>query len=133
MAALEDQFPFLQLTLDDITATFSGVRPVIASGEANPSRENRDHAVWKEKGLLTVAGGKLTTFRLMVTDALKEIVSREPERSGPLRIFAPTEDNEASLQQVGETVRRRLLGRHGADAQLMIDMARPGELETIPA
>lgn len=132
MTALEDQFPSLQLTLDDITATFSGVRPVIASGEANPSRENLDHAVWKEKGLLTVAGGKLTTFRLMVTDALKEIVSREPKRSGPLRIFTPTEDNEASLQQVGETVRRRLLGRHGADAQLMIDMARPGELETIP-
>ena len=132
MAALEDQFPSLQLTLDDITATFSGVRPVITSGEANPSRESRDHAVWKEKGLLTVTGGKLTTFRLMVADVLKEGVAREPQRSRPLRLLNPVESNEASLQQVGETIRRRLLGRHGADTPLLINMARPGELETIP-
>ncbi len=132
MAALEDQFPSLQLTLDDITATFSGVRPVITSGEANPSRESRDHAVWKEKGLLTVTGGKLTTFRLMVADVLKEGVAREPQRPGSLRLLNPVEGNEASLQQVGETLRRRLLGRHGADTPLLINMARPGELETIP-
>lgn len=132
MAALEDQFPSLQLTLDDITATFSGVRPVITSGEANPSRESRDHAVWKEKGLLTVTGGKLTTFRLMVADVLKEGVAQEPQRSRPLRLLNPVESNEASLQQVGETIRRRLLGRHGADTPRLINMARPGELETIP-
>jgi len=105
---------------------------VITSGEANPSRESRDHAVWKEKGLLTVTGGKLTTFRLMVADVLKEGVTREPQRSRPLRLLNPVESNEASLQQVGETIRRRLLGRHGADTPLLINMARPGELETIP-
>lgn len=132
MAALEDQFPSLLLTLDDITATFSGVRPVITSGEANPSRENRDHAVWQEKGLLTVTGGKMTTFRLMVMDALKEAIAQEPKHSTPPHMLSAVENNEASLQQVGETIRRRLLGRHGADTALMINIARPGELETIP-
>jgi glycerol-3-phosphate dehydrogenase len=132
MAALEDEFPSLQLTLDDITATFSGVRPVITSGEANPSRENRDHAVWQEKGLVSVTGGKMTTFRLMAGDTLKQVVLRHTQRSRSQPMLNTVKNTESSFQQLGDTLRLRLLGRHGADTQRMIDMARPGELETIP-
>ena len=71
MAALEFQFPQLGLTLNDIIATYAGVRPVIDSGKADPSKEGRDHVVLLEDGLLTVTGGKLTTFRLIALDALK--------------------------------------------------------------
>jgi glycerol-3-phosphate dehydrogenase len=46
MVALDYQFPQLQLTLDDIIATYTGVRPVIDSGQSDPSKEGRDHAVW---------------------------------------------------------------------------------------
>lgn len=37
MAAVEAQFPTLGLGLDDILATFAGIRPVIGSGRADPS------------------------------------------------------------------------------------------------
>ena len=36
-----------------------------------PSKERRDHAVWHDEGLVTVSGGKLTTFRLIALDAIK--------------------------------------------------------------
>ncbi len=68
---INTQFPSVNLTRDDIYSTIAGVRPVIASGKGvDPSKERRDHAVWGENGIVTVSGGKLTTFRLIALDAL---------------------------------------------------------------
>jgi glycerol-3-phosphate dehydrogenase len=67
---LKAVFPALELTFADVTATFSGIRPVVDTGKANPSKESREHVLWDENGLLTVSGGKLTTFRIMARDAL---------------------------------------------------------------
>lgn len=64
---------FTQATLQDkdIISTMAGVRPIIASGKGiDPSKERRDHAVWEKDGVITVSGGKLTTFRLIALDAL---------------------------------------------------------------
>ena len=66
-------FPAQELTSADVTATFSGIRPVVNTGKANPSKESREHVLWDENGLLTVSGGKLTTFRIMARDALKAV------------------------------------------------------------
>ncbi len=46
-------------------STYSGLRSVVNTGKADPSKESREHALWDENGLLTVSGGKLTTFRIM--------------------------------------------------------------------
>ena len=81
-AAIEAEFPSLGVTPSDVMASFSGVRPVINTGKADPSRESRDHAVWDEEGLLTVTGGKLTTFRLMALDALRAARRRLPALRG---------------------------------------------------
>ena len=72
MAAAQAQFPSSNLTWNDIISIFSGIRPVIGTGKANPSKEARDHVVWKEE-LLKVIGGKMTTFRLITPDGLKAI------------------------------------------------------------
>jgi glycerol-3-phosphate dehydrogenase len=71
--SLKFVFPEQELTLEDVTATFSGIRPVVNTGKANPSKESREHVLWDEKGLLTVSGGKLTTFRIMARDALRAV------------------------------------------------------------
>lgn len=86
------QFPELRLTAGDIISTMAGVRPVIASGKGlDPSQERRDHAVWEHDGIITVSGGKLTTFRLIALDALKaaglisdSVHQREQRTSAPL-------------------------------------------------
>jgi glycerol-3-phosphate dehydrogenase len=127
MAALETQFPSLQLTLDDVIATFSGVRPVIGSGQDNPSKEGRDHAVWEEKGLLTITGGKLTTFRLMATDVLKAAGIKLPQTR-----LTPLDSKESSLEPGGDARDLRLLGRYGADVRHLLTTTHKNELAEIP-
>ncbi len=69
---LGSQFPDHGLTHADILSTMAGVRPVISSGKGlDPSKESREHTVWEKNGVVTVSGGKLTTFRLIALDALK--------------------------------------------------------------
>jgi glycerol-3-phosphate dehydrogenase len=73
LAATADQFPGLHLGRADVVACYAGVRPVVSPGEdknAKASQASRDHVVLDESGLITVTGGKLTTFRLMAQDAL---------------------------------------------------------------
>jgi glycerol-3-phosphate dehydrogenase len=73
LEALQFVFPEQELDFDDVVSTFSGLRPVINTGKADPSKESREHAIWDENGLLTVSGGKLTTFRIMARDALNAV------------------------------------------------------------
>jgi len=66
MQCISHQFPDLQITKQDIISTFSGIRPVIASDERlSVSKEKRDHSLVQTPGLISVTGGKLTTFRLI--------------------------------------------------------------------
>jgi glycerol-3-phosphate dehydrogenase len=135
MAAVETQFPTLSLKLDDILATFAGIRPVIGSGKANPSKESRDHVIWHESGLLTVTGGKLTTFRCIALDALKTARGRLPSLAhlkAKKSVLDPVNLTLPSLGGLGEAWRRRLLGRYGADAPALLEAARPAELAEIP-
>jgi len=137
MAAVEAEFPSLGLTLDDVVATFAGVRPVIGSGKLDPSKESRDHVVWEENGLLTVTGGKLTTFRRIALDALKAVRGRLPDLgslNGKTPVLNPV-DLPLSTPTGGrldEACRHRLLGRYGADAPALLAAAQPGELALIP-
>lgn len=144
MAAVAAQFPALDLSLDDISATFAGIRPVIGSGKADPSDESRDHVIWQENGLLTVTGGKLTTFRQIARQALEQVCERidgadaETGKSRLARlhedvpVLKPVEGDMPELASLPEEVRRRLLGRYGADAQGLVAAAMPGEMEPVP-
>ncbi len=133
MAALHFQFPQLQLTTDDVMATYAGVRPVIDTGKADPSKEGRDHAVWMENGLLTVTGGKLTTFRLIALDALQHIAAlfpAHPFSASDTSLWTPVEplphQRGLHTQQA-----QRLLGHYGNRAKDVLAAAQPGELDAI--
>ena len=134
MAALNFQFPQLALTEPDIVATYAGVRPIIDSGHGDPSKAARDHAVWVEEGLLTVTGGKLTTFRAIALDVLKHARPLLPGWRGelaPQPLFgAPPAI--APHAQVKGALLERLLGRHGQHTPALLAAAGGGELETIP-
>jgi glycerol-3-phosphate dehydrogenase len=73
LAALTWQFPAQRLTRDDVVATWSGVRPVVDGRHVDPSQAGREHVVREESGLITLTGGKLTTFRIMALDALAHV------------------------------------------------------------
>lgn len=135
MQIVEAHFPALNLALDDVISTFAGVRPVIDSGKADPSKESRDHVVWNEAGLLTVTGGKLTTFRKIALDALKAARARipaMPEPSDDKPVLNPVNAPLPGGESLTAAQRRRLLGRYGAAAPALVRAAQPGELSPIP-
>jgi glycerol-3-phosphate dehydrogenase len=135
MAAVEAQFPSLHLTLGDVVSTFAGVRPVIGTGKADPSKESRDHVVWEEEGLLTVTGGKLTTFRVIALDVLRAVGHRLPDLpplDDEVPVLDPVDVDLAVENHLDEAARRRLLGRYAADAPALVVAALPGELAPVP-
>ncbi|MGP9831418.1 glycerol-3-phosphate dehydrogenase/oxidase [Marinobacter sp. NSM] len=80
----EHLFPGASLSARDVISTWAGVRPVVTDGQGKtPSRENREHALRQDKGLISVAGGKLTTFRQIAREALEAAL--EPDGSHRLR------------------------------------------------
>jgi glycerol-3-phosphate dehydrogenase len=135
MAAVESQFPSMSIGLDDIISTYSGVRPVIGSGKHDPSEESRDHVIWQENGLFTVTGGKLTTFRLIALDVLKTIHHRLPEMPEPksdMPVLNQIDQQLPGCEGLREACRRRLLGRYGTEALLLVNTAQSGEMQNIP-
>ncbi len=71
LAAVAQQFPDAKITETDVISTFSGVRPVITSEpSAQPSKEKREHHIEQQSAVISVTGGKLTTFRLIAEQVL---------------------------------------------------------------
>jgi glycerol-3-phosphate dehydrogenase len=135
MAAVHSQFSPLGLKVKDVIATFAGIRPVIDTGKDDPSKESRDHVIWHECNLLTVTGGKLTTFRLIALDVLKRVRDLFPE-TPPIDASQPVIEpvDPTLLTDVGldEGTRRRLLGRYGTRALTLVAAATADELSPIP-
>lgn len=134
LRAYNVQFPARPLKRADIISTWAGVRPVIGSETSkDPSRERRDHAVWSDQGLITVSGGKLTTFRLIALDALAAArdLLPEPQPFDSDQIFSQPEISAAELVPHNSAWGQRLLGRYGAQAQLLLETAPAEEQQPI--
>jgi glycerol-3-phosphate dehydrogenase len=137
LTGLQKVFPQAELTMQDVLATYSGIRPVVDTGKADPSKESREHVIWDENGLLTVSGGKLTTFRIMGRDALKAVrrhlgaIHFDPEQ--PVLETLPA-DAEALLTQTGLPASQalRLMGRYGPAAATALCAGSDPQLESIP-
>lgn len=133
MAAVNYQFPSRTITLDDVIGTWAGVRPVIGTGKDDPSKESRDYVIWDENGLLTVTGGKLTTFRAIAQNALKAVADVFPNMPAMSRKDPVLNLVELDLPvDLDEPIRKRLLGRYARNAPMLVTIALPDELTTIP-
>ncbi len=80
LSACNRFFPAARLTEEDVVAAWAGIRPLIASGnKGDPASASREHSVrLSARGVLTVTGGKLTTYRAMA----EQIVNVALERLG---------------------------------------------------
>ncbi len=70
LEASQHSFHTNPVSKDDIISTFSGLRPVPNDTRNHTLKGIRAHQIWEENGLITVAGGKLTIFRVMAADTL---------------------------------------------------------------
>jgi glycerol-3-phosphate dehydrogenase len=130
--ALEYLFPKSALTEADVISSFAGLRPIVSSGTGNPSKESRAHCLWEEKGLITITGGKLTTYRIMALEALKRACERLPERpiiSTAMPMFMPL---PAKPHDVAEGLWQRLAGRYGNLAGQILDTIPLQEMANVP-
>ncbi|HRP07769.1 MAG TPA: FAD-dependent oxidoreductase [Gemmatimonadales bacterium] len=81
--ALRHLFPRRDLTPGDIRDRWAGVRPLLQQKGTESSR-SREHLILREGRCLTIAGGKLTTYRAMAEEAvdmLGDVLGRELPRS----------------------------------------------------
>ncbi|MFI1963132.1 glycerol-3-phosphate dehydrogenase/oxidase [Streptomyces pathocidini] len=61
------------ISRDDIVSVYAGLRPLVAGKSADTAKLSRDHTVLHPRpGLVAVAGGKYTTYRVMAADAVDE-------------------------------------------------------------
>jgi len=71
-------FPSAELGYRDIITTYSGVRPLIDERGLSATDVSREHRVVEgPEGIITIAGGKLTTYRVMAKDVVDRITEKE--------------------------------------------------------
>jgi glycerol-3-phosphate dehydrogenase len=133
-------FPEARLAPEDVSFCWSGLRPLlIGSAGRTPSERSRDYAITVgRKGLLTVTGGKLTTYRRVAVD----VVDRIAERLGtggpptdPLKTRSATEAlpggqlhdvqdlfSRGVRRGFPEPIVAHLIGQYGAEATAVYDL-----------
>ena len=108
------------LTTDDVVGTWAGLRPLVASASSARSADlSRRHRVSSSpQRVVTIAGGKLTTYRAMAADTVDEVEVVLGRRHVPCR----TADMalRGALRTAGGT--DHLRGRYGREARVVAAM-----------
>lgn len=124
------------LTQEDIEGVYAGLRPLLHGESDAVSKLSREHTVAERvPGLISVAGGKYTTYRVMAADAVDaalESMGWPGVASGTDRIplegaagyqaFSEQRQQLAHASGLSEERIDRLLGRYGAMTQDLLDL-----------
>lgn len=133
-------FPAARLGPEDVTATWAGLRPLLAEDPSVPAgRVSREHRIVSgAQGMLTIAGGKLTTWRRMAAETLdrveKAMGSRHRGRGRALSRSQPLPGGETAALEpfragglelgLGDAVIDHLLSHFGAETPAVYALCR---------
>jgi glycerol-3-phosphate dehydrogenase len=136
------------LTHDDVEGVFAGLRPLLTGESDATSTLSREHAVaTTAPGLVTIAGGKYTTYRVMAKDAIDLVARTLPGRVpecvtdripllGAVGFEAARNQRHELAARSGLHVSRieHLLGRYGALIEELLELIaeRPELAAPIP-
>jgi glycerol-3-phosphate dehydrogenase len=139
LAAVARSFPHVNEHC--VVASWAGLRPLARGGNGATADLSRRHEIYEDPpGLLTVTGGKLTTYRAMAEDVVDRVAPRTKTRTRelPLGLTVPLGEALARAQaaardlDVPEHVGRRMVHRYGDDWELALahirrnpDLAHP--------
>jgi glycerol-3-phosphate dehydrogenase len=138
----------VDLRRDEVVGTFAGLRPLIAPSGGSTVKASREHRVTVESnGVVRIAGGKYTTYRLMARDVIDAVLGRMAARARPsgtadLRLIGAADRPEldrimtelAAIPDVNAAhaeAATRLVARHGTEAPAVaalgaeLDLVRP--------
>jgi glycerol-3-phosphate dehydrogenase len=121
----------VSLSDSDLVGAYAGVRPLLSTGDPKKSVDISRKAELYEtsSGMLTITGGKLTTWRRMAKQTVDRLVEREGREASchtaeiPLGMDARPEDLEAAAG-VGEEAIAQLAFRYGHAARAVLELAR---------
>jgi glycerol-3-phosphate dehydrogenase len=125
------------LTHDDIQGVYAGLRPLLSGESESTSQLSREHAVARpQPGLISIAGGKYTTYRVMAADAidaaLEDVGGPTPPSVTDKIPLVGAEGYHAMVNQVDRLARRadvpmwrmqRLLDRYGSMTDELLTLA----------
>ncbi|MFD9036567.1 glycerol-3-phosphate dehydrogenase/oxidase [Streptomyces sp. NPDC059567] len=110
----------------DVVGAFAGLRPLLdtSGAEGRTADISRKHAVLTSPdGIVTVVGGKLTTYRRMAQDAVDAAVAARALTAGPCRTASVPLVGAARPQTLaGLDVPARLVRRYGTEATAVHDL-----------
>ncbi|MGH3349012.1 MAG: glycerol-3-phosphate dehydrogenase/oxidase, partial [Nocardioides sp.] len=114
------------LRRSDVVGAYAGLRPLLRTGSGSTADLSRRHAVLTSStGVVTVVGGKLTTYRRMAEDAVDRVVEESRLDAGPCRTRTLPLLGAASRAALAASEEHpRLVRRFGTDAALVLDSAR---------
>ena len=138
-----------KLTRDDIIGTWAGLRPLLQPGtldDTKSTKASREHTVTEAApGLVVIAGGKLTTYRVMAADAVdfalgKDQAKRRPSIThktpllGAVGLDAVTAQAPAVAKRFGWTIERvhGLLDRYGSNLDALLALVEADPLLASP-
>ena len=131
-----NEFFATDLTPADLSGAYAGVRPLISTGDPKKSVDISRKAELYEtsSGMITITGGKLTTWRRMAQSAVDRIVDREgreaPCRTAEIPLGMPLAPGDLDgYPGLDEDVRAHLAGRYGHAAVDVMRMADEGAPE----
>ncbi|HET7430853.1 MAG TPA: glycerol-3-phosphate dehydrogenase/oxidase [Nocardioides sp.] len=110
----------------DVVGAYAGLRPLLESGPGETADLSRRHAVLTSaSGVVTVVGGKLTTYRQMAEDAVDRAVAEsrlaaDPCRTHDLPLLGAAPRSELARLEADP----RLVRRFGTEADLVLTSAR---------
>jgi glycerol-3-phosphate dehydrogenase len=131
LEAVRHIFPGAQITHDDVISTFAGLRPLIFAPGGAYALSREHEIVQSPSGLITIAGGKFTTHRLMARQITDRVERRLAEEFGihacsECRTKEPLDCAQAEPIRAGSTdvsVDRHLLDTYGSDATWVLAYA----------
>lgn len=114
---------------ETVAGAYAGLRPLLAAG-GRTADVSRRHAVFADGGLITVVGGKLTTYRRMAEDAVDRAISARNLRAGPSRttsipLVGAVQNHGAVPPAAGPgRAPERLVARYGSEAAAVHDLVK---------
>ena len=133
-------FPDAHLSPTDVVSAWAGLRPLLdPHNQSDPSHVSREHQIAESPhGLITIAGGKLTTYRIMGRDVVDRVSKRLRELDGRAQPKRPPTDREplpggeaADLSVLEEGARARgasdatakhLVAYYGSEAAAVLNL-----------
>lgn len=124
----------LPLTHGDIRGGYAGLRPLLRTGGENTADISREHAVLTApNGVITVVGGKLTTYRKMAQDAVDTAVTQRFPAAGPCRTTdLPLVGAVAGAARDRLAAPQLLIERYGAEAPQVAALAAANPELAVP-